>query len=65
MLNLRTKRRVATGDRASARLAEIQASVSALVDDDLLDLADIFKSAAPTPLWDIAQAEMTRRDLKL
>lgn len=48
-----------------ARLAAIDASVTALVDEDLLDLADIFSGATSTPLADMASAEMLKRKLSL
>lgn len=65
MLKLHIKRRLADGARAHGRLAAIEASVVALVDDDLLDLADIFARGEPTPLGEIARAEMQRRNLTL
>ena len=42
MLKSRIKRRAAVGERAVDRLADIEAAVAALKDEDLLDLADIF-----------------------
>ena len=65
MLTRRIRRRAAEAEQAVARLGAIQASVAALGDEDLLDLADIFRGLAPTPLWDMASAEMHRRDLRL
>ncbi len=47
------------------RLAEIEASVAALKDDDLLDLADIFAREALAPLKEMATTEMTKRNLSL
>lgn len=47
------------------RFAELEASIAALGDEDLLDLADIFKGEPSTVLWDIAFAEMTRRNISL
>ena len=52
-------------EQAVTRLDEIQASIVALGDEDLLDFADIFRGATPTPLWDLAAAEMRKRDLRL
>lgn len=65
MLKRRIKRQTAAVEQAVARLDAIQASVVALGDEDLLDFADIFRSATPTPLWDLAAAEMHKRDLRL
>jgi hypothetical protein len=65
MLRRRIRRAAARGERAVERLAEIEASIRALPDDDLLDLADIFKDARVTPLGESAFAEMTRRNLSL
>ncbi|MFD1786225.1 hypothetical protein ACFSC3_01440 [Sphingomonas floccifaciens] len=56
MLKLQTKRRLLNAGRDRDRLVAIEASVAALTDDDLLDLADIFARAGPTPLRDIAGA---------
>lgn len=50
MLKTRMKR-IADHQAAAARtIALIEASVVALSDDDLLDLADIFSGASPSPL---------------
>lgn len=65
MLNSRIKRRTIESARALARLAEIQGSISALNDEDLLDLADIFRENADTPLTEMAAAEMAKRSLSL
>ncbi len=65
MLTLRTRRRAAATARALDRLAAIEASVIALADEDLLDLADIFAAGAPTPLRDMTAAEMHRRNISL
>ncbi len=65
MLKRRIRRQTAEAERAAGRLAAVEASIAALGDEDLLDLADIFRGAAPTPLWDMAAAEMGRRDLRL
>ncbi|WP_235528168.1 hypothetical protein [Sphingomonas sp. Leaf231] len=51
--------------RALERLAAVEAAVSALRDDDLLDFADIFVEGDPTPLREMAEAEMRRRNLSL
>ena len=47
------------------RLATIEASITTLVDDDLLDFADIFKADPHTPLAETAFAEMARRGISL
>ena len=65
MLKTRTKRLAIENGRALDRLAAVEASVSALVDDDLLDFADIFAGGDPTPLRDMAMTEMRRRNLSL
>jgi hypothetical protein len=65
MLKIRSKRRAAETGRALDRLAAVEASVAALADEDLLDLADIFAAGDPTPLREMAQAEMRRRNLSL
>lgn len=65
MLKIRTKRRADRGERAVQRLADIELSVTKLGDEDLLDLADIFKTEPRTPLGEIAFAEMARRNISL
>ncbi len=63
MLKIRNKR-IANGHAAAARtVARIEASIVALSDDDLLDLADIFSGGAATPLGDMASGEMARRGI--
>ena len=65
MLKTRMKRVAGRGDHAVRRLAEIEASIANLSNEDLLDLADIFK-AEPRPLiGEMAFAEMTRRNISL
>ncbi|KQN18067.1 hypothetical protein ASE89_07010 [Sphingomonas sp. Leaf30] len=65
MLKTRIRRLADRGDRAVQRLAEIEASITNLSNEDLLDLADIFK-AEPRPLiGDMAFLEMARRDIRL
>ncbi len=49
--------------RAAISLAAIQASVAALNDEDLLDLADIFANMPASPLKAMASAEVTNRNL--
>lgn len=65
MLKTRIKRRTAIVERAASQLGEIQASIKTLADEDLLDLADIFVSKPQTHLWEIASAEMLKRNLSL
>lgn len=65
MLKIRTRRLANEGGRAICRLATVEASITALGDEDLLDLADIFAQSDPTPLRDMAGAEMRRRNLSL
>jgi hypothetical protein len=65
MLKLWVKRQAVESARAVVRLAEIQASISALNDGDLLDLADIFAEARDAPLGAMAAAEMMKRSLSL
>ena len=65
MLNSRIKRRTAAAAHAVARLADIQVSIVALNDEDLLDLADIFDAQAGSPLTELASAEMAKRNISL
>lgn len=65
MLKTRIKRLSAAGTQALAQLADIDASIAALNDEDLLDLADIFPARAETALGEAAAAEMKRRNLSL
>ena len=65
MLNSRVKRRTAFAAQAVSQLADIQASIVALNDEDLLDLADIFDAQAGSPLRELASAEMAKRNLSL
>lgn len=65
MLKTRMKRLAAETDRALDRLAAVEAAVVALGDEDLLDFADIFATGQPTPLREMAQDEMRRRNLSL
>lgn len=65
MLRIRTKRLAIEAERARKRLAAVEASVAALGDEDLLDLADIFATGDLTPLREMAGAEMRRRKISL
>ncbi len=55
----------AQAERARERLGAIEAAIAALNNDDLLDFADIFAASDPTPLREIAAAEMKRRGISL
>ncbi|EZP53238.1 hypothetical protein BW41_02034 [Sphingomonas sp. RIT328] len=65
MLKTRIRRLSHQRDSTAERLTAIEASIVALDDEDLLDLADIFRARAETPLALIAASEMTRRGLRL
>lgn len=52
-------------ERMRDRLAAVEAAVVGLADEDLLDLADIFAAGDATPLREMAQNEMRRRNLSL
>jgi hypothetical protein len=65
MLRTRIKRQQAATELAVRRLAAVEASVVALGNEDLLDLADIFAEVEPTPLREMTQAEMRRRNISL
>jgi len=47
------------------RVAEIEASIANLSNEDLLDLADIFKVEPRPPIGDMAFVEMARRNISL
>lgn len=65
MLKTRMRRLAATSDDAAARLDAITMSVTSLADEDLLDLADIFKAAPASPLHEMTRSEMVRRNIGL
>lgn len=65
MLRLKKKRRASQDARAAMQLAGINASIVALDDEDLLDIADIFRERRDTPLAAYAFAEVERRKLSL
>lgn len=65
MLKTQIKRRAAEGAGAVRQLAEIRAAIAGLVDDDLLDLADIFSGETQTWLGEVASTEVKRRNLSL
>lgn len=64
MLKLKAKRQARHNARAENHLAAIQASIIALDDEDLLDIADIFRDRRDTPLAAYAFAEVDRRKLR-
>ena len=47
------------------RQATIEASITSLANEDLLDIADIFKAEPHAPLAETAFAEMARRGISL
>jgi len=65
MLKTRMKRLADRGDRVVQRLAEIEASITNLSNEDLLDLADIFKAEPRPPIGEMAFLEMARREISL
>jgi len=65
MLRLQMKRLARRNDEAVRRLADIELTISALSDDDLLDLGDIFQTEPRGALGEIAWAEMGRRNISL
>ncbi len=65
MLPLRMKRLACRNEKAARRLTEVELSIIALSDDDLLDLADIFQTEPRGILGKTAWAEMRRRNLSL
>ncbi|MBJ6123632.1 hypothetical protein JAO74_17780 [Sphingomonas sp. BT553] len=59
-------RRIANAGKAAVeRLAAIEASLTNLGNEDLLDLADIFRTEPRRVLGDMAFAEMARRNISL
>lgn len=65
MLRLQMKRLARRNEEAVRRLADIEFTISALSDDDLLDLGDIFHTEPRGALGEIAWAEMGRRNISL
>ncbi len=65
MLRTRMRRIIDRGEHAVQILAEIELSITGLCDEDLLDLADIFKAEPRIRLGEIAFAEMARRGIGL
>ena len=65
MLKSRIRRQTTFAMHASSRLAAIEASIRALDNEDLLDLADIFARGEPTPLTELTVQIMAERDIHL
>jgi hypothetical protein len=65
MLRTKIKRIAKRGDRAVERLAEIETEITGLADNDLLDLADIFKAEPRRIVGDLAFLEMAQRNIRL
>lgn len=57
--------RASHGKQAQQQLEQIAASIIALTNEDLLDLADIFLGAPATLVTEVATAEMARRGIRL
>lgn len=65
MLKSRKKRLAAEGARATRLLSEIELSIRQLENEDLLDLADIFRGERRGLLGDLASTEMAKRNISL
>lgn len=65
MLRTKMKRLASQGNRTEKRVAAIETAITALDNDDLLDLADIFEAKSDNPIKEIANAEMQRRGISL
>lgn len=65
MLSTKLKRRIGHGDRAIECVAEIRSFITALANNDLSDLAGIFKAEPCTPIGNMAFREMARRNISL
>lgn len=65
MLETRRKRLAARDARAVQLVAEIERSIAGLENEDLLDLADIFRGARRGALGEMAAREMARRGISL
>ena len=59
------KREAAQNAGSIKRLTQIEISIKELADEDLLDLADIFKDKAETAIAQYALTEMARRKISL
>lgn len=65
MLKSRIRRQTIAAMHTSSRLAAIEASIRALDNEDLLDLADIFARGEPTPLTKLTVQIMAERNIGL
>ncbi|MEK9212864.1 hypothetical protein SM191_16750 [Sphingomonas sp. 2378] len=65
MLKTRMKRIADRQATTAKTVALIEASITALSNEDLLDLADIFNRDPRSPLGDMAFAEMAKRGISL
>lgn len=65
MLKTRTKRLAIRSASAAQHLADIQATIIDLADEDLLDLADIFQSKLKGPIAEMAAARNGKRNISL
>lgn len=65
MLRTQMRRNAERSARGTATLVDIERSIAALNDEDLLDLADIFPVVQQTAMAKLASAEMARRQLTL
>jgi hypothetical protein len=63
MLKLRMKRDAEQNAGAMKRLTQIETSIIKLGNEDLLDLADIFKEKSEAAIAHYAFAEMARRNI--
>lgn len=63
MTTTKPKWRADRGARALKTVSEIEASILALHDEDLLDLHDIFAETATSALGRLAAHEIARRNL--
>jgi len=65
MLKIRMKREAEQNAGAMKRLTQIEMSIIELGNEDLLDLADIFRVKPETAIAQYAFAEMARRKISL
>ena len=65
MLRIRKKREAWRNALTAERLAQVEASILSLANEDLLDLADIFQETPDTPIMRYAAAEMERRGISI
>jgi hypothetical protein len=65
MLKIRMKREAEQNAGAMKRLTHIEASIIELRNEDLLDLADIFREKSDTAIAQYAFAELARRKTSL